>query len=269
MFERLRHWLFYAGRQGDDGINLRRWFVFFVVYLAVLAAAALLSLHGYAQGHLALLRVWLVALYLFYMSLCCSFFPAPTAWLVLLMASPGVNLIDPARTAELLNLGREQGGIVAAVLTVVIVGALGGLGTALANLNEYHIFTFLLRLGRVNKVRQTAIYRTASRWFAAAPFALMTFVSLLPIPVDVVRWLAITYRYRRDHYALSSFLGRFVRYGLLAGAAACFRLGWRGIIAIQLALVVLVLLRYLPRLLNHWKKDRVSNPTLFPQGSPR
>ena len=238
MFQWLAKLLLHRGHCNDDGLSLRTWFAFFLSFLGGLAALVLVSLYAGQQSGSSenWQKWWLLGLYLFYMSLCCSFFPAPTAWIVLLMASPMVALV--------------QGGWGADVLTVVIVAAVGALGTTLANLNEYHIFTFLLRFGRAGKIRQARIYRIATRYFEVSPLVLMTAVSFLPIPVDVVRWLAITHRYRRDHFAAASFVGRFLRYAILAGAATCLQIGVMGIIIIQAALVVLVTLRYVPRILN-------------------
>jgi membrane protein YqaA with SNARE-associated domain len=268
MLRRLREFLLYSGRGSDDGINLRRWFVFFVIYSAVLTAVALGCLHFSGSGNYPLAQtIWLLALYLFYMSLCCTFFPAPTAWLVLLMASPLIGLVKPSLISQYLPLEKNVAQWTAAFVTVVIVAMIGSAGTAIANLNEYHIFTFLLRLGRVYKIRQSRLYQKADHWFSISPFAIMTIASLVPIPVDVVRWLAITHRYRRDHYALASFIGRFVRYGLLAAAATCLRLDWLGIVIIQGSLIVLVLIRYLPRLLAYRKKVNQTSTVISTQGT--
>lgn len=187
------------------------------------------------------MRGWLLGLYLFYMSLCCTFFPAPTAWLILLMASPIVGMFESE------------------IMTILAVAAIGATGTAIANLNEYHIFTFLLRYGKVHKVRQTRLFSTAKRWFSVSPFSLVALFSFLPVPVDAVRWLAISCRYSRLRYAGANFLGRLFRYGLLAAAATCLAIGWGGILGIQIALVVVVIIRYLPRLI--YKKD-LSRDTL-------
>jgi hypothetical protein len=256
MVKSIRDILLHTGHNFEDGINLRHWFGFYVIYLIILAVVALVSLRWFEpEYHHLVQHIWLLALYLFYMSLCCTFFPAPTAWLVLLMASPVVALMPPEVLEQYFNLSATQASWLAALVTIVIVATAGALGTALANLNEYHIFTFLLRFGWVHKVRQTRFFKSASRWFAVSPFGLMTVISFIPIPVDVVRWLAISNRYRRDHYFLAYLLGRFVRYGVLSATATCLKLDWRGIIAIQLGLIALIGLRFLLRLLARKKTD--------------
>jgi len=218
--------------------------------MTVLTAAALISLASPgAEANQFSKYIWLLALYLFYMSLCCTFFPAPTAWIVLLMASPMIGLSYFPAVAPYLN----------AVVTIIVVAAVGALGTALANLNEYHVFTFVLRFGRAYKLRHTRLYKSAARWFEVSPFVLMTVVSFLPIPVDVIRWLAITHRYRRDHFFATSFVGRFLRYALLAATATCLRISWYGIVFIQLMLLAIILLRYLPRLTRQLKKSSLTD----------
>lgn len=240
MFNYLKNLLLHKGHTAGDRINLRYWFLGFVLFLGVLTGVARMGLTDSARGSEEVSGyLWPWALYLFYMSLCCTFFPAPTTWLVLLMASPIVSVFPQSIQADSLH----------ALETVVIVAAIGALGTTLANLNEYHIFTFLLRFGKTKKFQNTRFYQKACRWFSLSPFTLMTLMSFLPIPVDVVRWLAISNRYRRDHYAYASFVGRFLRYSFIAAAATTLQIGGMGIIAVQGALIALVLLRYVPKLL--------------------
>lgn len=251
MFKYLKNILLHKGHTAGDRINLRYWFLGFVLFLAVLTGIARMGLADTARGVEEVSGyLWPWALYLFYMSLCCTFFPAPTTWLVLLMASPILSVFPQSFQANRLY----------ALETVLIVAAIGALGTTLANLNEYHIFTFLLRFGKTKKFQNTRFYQKACRWFTLSPFTLMTLMSFLPIPVDVVRWLAISNRYRRDHYAYASFLGRFLRYSFIAAAATTLQIGGWGIIAVQGALIGLVLLRYVPKLLAASRSEPGGEP---------
>ncbi|MBN1844190.1 MAG: hypothetical protein JW810_00795 [Sedimentisphaerales bacterium] len=248
MADRRASWLHSAPAAGD-GLNLRRWFDFYLAAIGLMSMAALAGFYAYENsGSLPGRQVWLLGLYGFYLSLCCTFFPAPVAWIILLMASPLAGLFDAQSWIGRWGLDATGALRLGDGLTVVTVALVGAAATTLANLNEYHVITLLLRYGRVHRVRRTRLYRTASRWFALSPFGLILLFSFLPVPVDVVRWLAISNRYGRVPYAAANFLGRFGRYGLMAAAATCLQIGWRGIIAIQLALVGLVLLRSLLRL---------------------
>jgi membrane protein YqaA with SNARE-associated domain len=176
------------------------------------------------------------------------------------MASPIVGMFGSESLQSYFNVSETTGIYLAGIATTIAVATIGAAGTAIANLNEYHIFTFLLRYGKVHRVRQTRFFATARRWFSVSPFGLVALFSFLPIPVDVVRWLAISCRYSRLRYAGANFAGRFLRYGLLAGAATCLAIGWRGILGIQIGLAALVIIRYLPRLVTKRKNGRHSLP---------
>lgn len=210
-----------------ETINLRLWFILFVLWMTGLTLAVVLSLRGLETGDAQAGRVWLLCVYAFYLSLCCSFCPLPTAWIVLLMASNEVALVAEP------------------VLRVVLVATVGAAGTVMANLNEYHLLTYLLRQGKVARVRLTRAYNLAAEWFGVAPFAVLVGVSILPIPVDVVRWLAVAYRYPRRRFAAAYALGRWWRYALFAALAIWLDLHRWHIVLIQAAIVLLAGAKFL------------------------
>ena len=154
--------------------------------------------------------------FLAYMSICCTFLPLPTGWMVAALASHQAAIAQGLSSNEL----------VVALATTFIVGAVGGLGSSMANLNDYHLFTWLLRSRRVAKVRNTRTYRAAARWFARSPFFLVVLFAFVPIPVDVIRMLAATYRYPRTAFAAANFIGRFVRYSVIAFVTYYWHLDW-------------------------------------------
>ncbi len=258
--------IFHNRQAGEDGINLRGWFIIYLIYMIILTLAALglIALAAKTDAPWAQ-KAWLLPLYLFYLSLCCTFFPAPTAWIVLMMASPMIGLISSDAISAAAGMRESAAQITAAILTVLVVAVTGAVGTMVANLNEYHIFTFLLRYGRVKRIRHTRFYDRAARWFSSGPFALLVMVSFIPIPVDVVRWLAITHRYPRSRYAAAYFLGRLVRYSLLAATATVLQIGWRGIVLIQGGLVALLLVKFGRQLLSRRIGDKIPTDTLTPK----
>jgi len=74
--------------------------------------------------------------------------------------------------------------------------------------------------------------------------------NLLPVPVDVVRILATTHRYPRVPFAAANFVGRFMRYSLIAYLIYYFELSMMTAILIMLGLAVgMLLIKLLPRLL--------------------
>jgi membrane protein YqaA with SNARE-associated domain len=230
-----------SAESAGDRKNLRVWFVVYLAWLLLLAGisrSAIGRAEAGSDGHLGL---WLLALGVFYLSLCCLFFPLPTAWMVFLLASNDVGLVDsvPVR--------------------VLVVASTCALATAMANLNEYHILTFLLRYGPVGRVRQTHVYDIAARWFNVSPFWTITAFSFIPIPVDVVRVLAVAARYNRFRFASAYFVGRLFRYGLFAWSSAALNLSPVQIAAIQ---AVFVLLAGLKVAHGAWKRRRAARAVL-------
>jgi membrane protein YqaA with SNARE-associated domain len=202
----------------------RAWFVFFVTWMIAWAGVALWGLHRMSLGDDLALRVWLFALTCFYLSLCNTFVPLPTAWAVLLVAAPGYALVQTAWLRVLF-----------------IAGTLGAV-TAVANLNEYHLLAYLLRFGLGRRIRRSSIYGWAVRWFDRSPFQILLLIAFVPIPVDVVRWLAVLRRYSRVRFAWAYFAGRGLRYLLFAGCSTLLALGPRAIVLIQAGLVAAALL---------------------------
>jgi len=231
-----------------DGMGLRRWFFLFVVWLLVLTLLACAAFARYTAGDSTAQGLWLVALGLFYVSLCCIFFPLPTAWIVMLLASNQVALIESVP------------------LRVLVVSGLCAVATGIANLNEYYLITFLLRYGRIGQVRDTRLYRWAARWFGVSPFMVVTLFGFLPLPVDVVRWLAILYRYSRLRYFAGYVVGRFPRYLIWSLSAVWLDLNWWQILIVQAVLVVAAGVVVLRSALNRRRAPTVDSTDLAGTG---
>ena len=133
------------------------------------------------------------------------------------------------------------------IATAAIVGAVGGAASTVANLNDYHLFTWLLRSRRIARVRHTRLYQASARWFARSPWFILVIFNIVPIPVDVIRMLATTCRYPRLPFAAANFLGRFVRYAAIA--AGTYLLGQQGkwVVWGLLALLAVIVLIYIFR----------------------
>ncbi len=152
--------------------------------------------------------------YFVYMSLANSFVPLPTNPLIIYM-------------------GRE--------FVPLFVAILGAVGTAAANTTEYLALGVLLENRRIKKFKETATYLALKRFFEISPFLLMVVVNFFPIPIDPVRWMAISVDYPRWRYVLSTFLGRFPRYFLLAWLGDRYDLSNRTILIILAATALVVL----------------------------
>ena len=113
----------------------------------------------------------------------------------------------------------------------------------------------LLRPAKVAKFRENRLYRWAGTKFGSNPFLILTLVGFIPIPVDVIRWLAITTQYPRSRFFVAYFIGRWLRYAIWAVTALELELTERQILIFQCVLVVLILLRILARVLRQRRND--------------
>ena len=231
-----------------DDVSVRRWFGVFALWL--LATGVPLAL--LAWRHAPDAGAWtdrpydaFVALppavkllgFALYISLCCTFLPLPTGGVVAAVAMRDVAV---------------GGGLVSTTLLVALVGAAA---STLANLDDYHLFTWMLRHRRIGAVRQTKTYRLAAAWFAEAPFFLLLLFNVIPIPVDVIRMLATTYRYPRVPFAAANFLGRLVRYAAIAaGTYALGDRGWLAVAGLFALAAALGLAKLLPRVARRYRK---------------
>ncbi|MBN1943325.1 MAG: VTT domain-containing protein [Phycisphaerae bacterium] len=207
-------------------VTLRIWFAFYLVVLlsagaalAVLLPREPISLAGWSAFKDSVRQASpAVKLLVFglYMTLSCTFLPLNTSWI-----TAAVAMEQYAVTGELWT-------------TVLAVSVVGATGSTIANLNDYHVFTLLLRHHRVARVRHWRTYRRAVGWFERAPFALTFIFNLLPIPVDVARMLAATHRYSRWPFAAANFLGRLIRYAVITYVT--YRLADKGYIAVLVLL---------------------------------
>lgn len=248
--------------EAPDDVSVRRWFAFYALLLVAAAVPLVilaagndwqtdtwwrsgLSLGERWSGFLAAFRqasptVKLLG-FAIYISLCCTFLPLPTSGIVAAVATQEV-----AVTGEIWT-------------TALIVAAVGALASTIANLNDYHLFTWMLRHRRVASVRGTRLYASASRWFSQSPFAILVIFNFIPIPVDVIRMLATTYRYPRTPFAAANFIGRFVRYGTIAFVTFALRdAGWVAVVALLGLAVLLVAAKVFPRLWRMLLRARAS-----------
>lgn len=207
-------------------LNYRRWLRGTV--LMVLCVGAFLGISLLINPNaLKENRVWLLLPLIFvYFSLATTFLPLPTAPLIMLAAGPDIQ-INPL--------------LLALVCTA---------GTGLANLHDYYLLSFLYRYKRVQQIRNTRLYEKAAAWFDRAPFITLSAASFLPIPIDLVRLLAISQRYPRVRFALASVLGRFPRYLIIALVTDRFDLGLQWVLAALAVTVLLGLGRVLPQMVR-------------------
>ena len=204
-------------------ISWKKWVAAFSTFVAGCAVALAVSWNA---PHLADVQVLL--LYLLYMSMAFTLVPLPTAWIVLWAARE----VDP-----------------------VSVALLGTLGTCIANLHDYYIFHYLFRVERIKRAKESRFYRQSVLWFHRAPFLTLAVASFLPIPIDVIRILAVSADYPRTRYALATAAGRLPRYLLLAYLGYELQLSNKAIFAVFLLTAAIGLIKGIPRLWNKYRKS--------------
>ena len=223
-----------------EPLRLRAWFIPLAALLATTAIVYYVSGQGTTAAGVAILFG--------YTSLACTFLPLPTAWIIIWAAAPAAG-----------------GGL---GIPPLIVATIGALGTAVANMNDYYLLTFLYRYRPIQKIRMTGLYRRAAAWYNRSPFAALAAASFLPIPIDIVRLLAISEGYDRFKFVLGSLVGRWPRYLLFAILADRFQLGWQWVVGIAGATVVLGLWRGLPPLIRRVQECSRHKPTSPEETSP-
>ena len=192
---------------GARDISPRRWIALFMLFLAVAGAGLLVTRRAESLASFQAL-----ILLLLYTSVAFTFFPLPTTWIMLWAAREA----DP-----------------------FLVALIGALGTCIANLHDYYIINYLAGLRRGKRFKETSFYRNSVKWFEKAPFPTLAAASFLPIPVDVVRALAVSTGYPRRWYVLATFIGRFPRYLLLAYLGYELKLSNKAIFIVFLVSVLL------------------------------
>lgn len=221
---------------GPDDLSVKLWLALYAVYLAAMAvpAAILLARMDVGWGELfgdpvAFAEAapqelkWLILLiFAIYISLCCTFLPLPTGMMV---SAVSLQQVAPSQSVW---------------LTTAIVASIGAGASTMANLHDFHLFTWMLRHHWISRIRHSRLYDHSGRWFSRQPFMILVIFNVIPIPIDVIRMLAATYRYRLDRFAMANFVGRWIRYAVLAFVT--FQLGQRGwVVVIVLLGVALVL----------------------------
>jgi membrane protein YqaA with SNARE-associated domain len=180
-------------------IPVKRIFIFLVVFYLSVTALRVFILEG--PSFLASLRGMsqtgfdvppdptILFGYFVYMCLACQFFPIPT--------------LPPIAFA-------------AKIFHPMLIAAVGAMGTCIANLNDYVILGWLFRHKRVRKIRDIHSYKRLLTFFDRFAFLTLSVAAFLPIPLDVIRLLAISRAYSFPKYVAATFVGRFPRYLIIA-----------------------------------------------------
>ena len=98
-----------------------------------------------------------------------------------------------------------------------IVAFAGSVANCLAALGEYYFITwFFSKTTLQQRVETNRIFQRFSHYFQRAAFACLIFTGVTPIPFEPFRLAAILIQYNVPKYLLAVFVGRFIRYYLVA-----------------------------------------------------
>ncbi|HDL19497.1 MAG TPA: DedA family protein [Bacteroidetes bacterium] len=116
---------------------------------------------------------------------------------------------------------------------------LGSIGAAIAAFMEYKVIDFLMRFDRIAKLKQNGKYKKYAGYFDKFSFRSIMIASMIPLPVDVIRLLAITRKYKLWKFLTATFLGRLPR--ILIFAFLGSQLAYSKLIAIILLSATLLI----------------------------
>lgn len=122
------------------------------------------------------------------------------------------------------------------------VAILGAAATSLANLLDYEIFSSIFKTKLLRKIKESEHSQASIRTFSRVAFPALVAVNVVLFSWDLVRLVAIAAKYSRVKYVAATFIGRTVRYAVLAAAGEFFEppLWAIGVVAVVLALPALV-----------------------------
>lgn len=162
--------------------------------------------------------------YFFYMMVACTFFPLPTPPTVIYMGQHYPPLV---------------------------VALIGALGSCIAGLIDYFIFSQLLRYKKVARIKETKTFQTFKKFFKKVAFLSMITAAFTPIPFDPFRFMAITTTYSKSKYVAAIFLGRGSRYYLLAAFGALVPIPTWILIGAFVVLLLLSLVKNRDRIVSY------------------
>lgn len=140
------------------------------------------------------------------------------------------NVIPLPSTPAILWMGREY--------NPFLVAFLGAFGTSIANMIDYEVLGTVVRSRFLKKLRNSRHYKASVNTFNKVGFPLLTLVNFAYFSFDLVRLIAIAAGYARWKYIISTFVGRFARYLILAYVGEFFRIPIWAIGLISLALML-------------------------------
>jgi len=135
----------------------------------------------------------------------------------------------------------------------------GAIGATIASLIEYYVIDLLMRFDKLAKLKHNGKYKKYAKYFDRFSFRSIMLASFVPLPVDVIRLLAITRRYSKVRYLIATFLGRVPRIFIFAFLGS--QLAYSKLIAIIL-LAATLLFELIRRLVKIYNRAAVTSRSI-------
>ena len=140
------------------------------------------------------------------------------------------NTIPLPATPVVIYIGREYPWLAVALL--------GAAATSLANLLDYEIFSSVFKTKLLRKIKESEHSQASIRAFEKVAFLALVAVNVVLFTWDLVRLVAIAAKYPRAKYVAATFIGRTVRYAVLAAAGDFFEPPLWAILAVAAVLAI-------------------------------
>lgn len=106
----------------------------------------------------------------------------------------------------------------------LIIALTGGIATCWIEFFNYEILKFITSIEKIQNFTSKESYKKAERYFTKASFLALVVAGFTPIPFAPFRVLSVTSKYSILKYLLSVFVGRTLRYYILALTGAALEL---------------------------------------------
>ncbi len=172
--------------------------------------------------------------YFVYMSAACSILPLPTPPYVIGMG----KIFNPW-----------------------LIAFLGALGNSIAAFFEYYFITWLFSRSELQqKIEANKYFQRLAHIFNRAAFPCIVFTGFSPLPLDPFRFTAILTRYFIPKYLLAMFIGKYLRYYLLALLGDSCQIHNRYLFIMLLSLVLIpIIIAFIFKRIRVWKINFISS----------
>ena len=136
-----------------------------------------------------------------------------------------------------------------------LIAFLGALGNSFAAFFEYYLMTWLFSRSELQqKIEANKYFQRLVNIFNRAAFPCIVFTGFSPLPLDPFRFTAILTRYSIPKYLLAMFVGKYLRYYLLALLGDSFQIHNRYLFIMLLSLVLIpIIIAFIISRIRVWK----------------